>query len=67
MSNRTNRPVRHLVPAVAVFVAVVGWSSPSDAYVQQLRHRLDIYRHVYPSRRWGDILYDLLGPDIWRT
>ena len=35
MTSRTNRPVRHLVPAVAAVVAIVGWSSPSDAYVQQ--------------------------------
>jgi hypothetical protein len=35
MANRTNRPARHLVSAVAVVVAMVGWSSPSDAYIRQ--------------------------------
>lgn len=29
-------PHRYLVPAIAVFGAVMGWSSPSDAYVQQI-------------------------------
>src|SRR5579862_722719 len=31
-----NRPLRYLVPAIAVFGAVIGWSSPGDAAVQQL-------------------------------
>ena len=29
-------PHRYLVPAIAIFGAVIGWSSPSDAYVQQI-------------------------------
>jgi hypothetical protein len=33
---KTNRPLRHFLPAIAIFGAVIGWSSPSDAYVQQI-------------------------------
>jgi hypothetical protein len=36
MRSKTNRPVRYLVPAVGLFGAVIGWSSPSNAYVQQI-------------------------------
>ena len=32
MCPRDNRLFRYLVPAIAVFGAVIGWSSPSDAW-----------------------------------
>ena len=36
MRPKTNRPLRYLVPAIAIFGAVIGWSSPSDASVQKI-------------------------------
>src|SRR6202048_3206940 len=36
MYPKTNRPLRHFLPAIAIFGAVIGWSSPSDAYVQKI-------------------------------
>ena len=36
MRPRKNRLFRYLVPAFAVFGAMIGWSSPSHAYVQQI-------------------------------
>src|SRR5262245_23015337 len=36
MFAKTNRPLRYLVPAIAIFGAVIGWSSPSDAYVKKI-------------------------------
>ena len=36
MRPKTNRPLRHLVSAIAIFGAVIGWSSPSDASVQKI-------------------------------
>ena len=36
MRSKTNRPVRYLVPAVGLFGAVIGWSSPSDAGVKKI-------------------------------
>ncbi|HEX3337889.1 MAG TPA: alpha/beta hydrolase domain-containing protein [Pseudolabrys sp.] len=36
MCHKTNRPLRYLVPAIAIFGAVIGWSSPSDADVQKI-------------------------------
>ena len=35
MRAKTNRPLRSLGSAIAVLGAAIGWSSPSDAYVQQ--------------------------------
>jgi hypothetical protein len=35
MCPKTNSPLRHLVAAIAIFSAMVGWSSPSHAYVQK--------------------------------
>jgi hypothetical protein len=36
MYPKTNRPLWHFLPALAIFGAVIGWSSPSDAYVQKI-------------------------------
>ncbi len=36
MSARKNSLIRYLVPAIAVLGAVIGWSSPSNAYIQQI-------------------------------
>ena len=36
MSFRKNSAIRYLVAAIAVLGAVIGWSSPSSAYVQQI-------------------------------
>ena len=36
MRSKANRPLRYLVPAIAIFGAVIGWSSPSDASVQKI-------------------------------
>src|SRR3984893_8779258 len=36
MYPKTNRPLRHFLPAIAIFGAVIGWSSPSDPYVQKI-------------------------------
>jgi hypothetical protein len=32
----TNRLLSRLMPALALLGAVIGWNSPSDAYVQQI-------------------------------
>jgi hypothetical protein len=36
MRSKGNWPHRYLVPAIAFFGAAIGWSSPSDAHVQQI-------------------------------
>jgi len=36
MSCKTNRALRHFAPAMAFLAAAIGWSSPSEAYVQQI-------------------------------
>jgi hypothetical protein len=33
---KTNGSLRHFLPAIAIFGAAIGWSSPSDAYVQKI-------------------------------
>ena len=36
MCPKRNRLLRYLLPAIAILGAAIGWSSPSDAYVQQI-------------------------------
>jgi hypothetical protein len=36
MRPKTVSLLRHFLPAIAIFGAVIGWSSPSDAYVQKI-------------------------------
>jgi hypothetical protein len=36
MYPKTIRLLRHFPPAIAIFATVIGWSSPSDAYVQKI-------------------------------
>jgi hypothetical protein len=36
MRPKTNRPLRYFVPAIAIFGAVIGWSSQSEASVQKI-------------------------------
>src|SRR5215469_16342534 len=36
MGPKANGPLRYFVPAIAIFGAAIGWSSPSDAHVQKI-------------------------------
>ena len=71
MRQKTNRPLRYLIPAIAIFGAVIGWSSPSDASVQKIvidqTATVNFTPIILGTSTPGtlDILHDLLGPDIW--
>ena len=70
MPQKTTRLFRYLVSAFGLG-AVIGWSLPSDAYIQQIVIDQTTTVNFTPitfgnlDSRLCDILYDLHGPGIW--
>jgi len=48
MYPETIRLLRHFLPAIAIFGTVIGWSSPSDAYVQKIIIDQQIFLNFTP-------------------
>ena len=72
MCPETSRSIRYLVLAIAIFATVIGWSSPSDAFVNQIvidQTDTANYHSAYPAgqfdRRPRSMLYNLHWPHLW--